>query len=325
MNKNSSRRNFIKKSILTTGVASVGTIGFSANSVISENSNSKLHREVWVAGISQMDLVTKTPQLMVDEITNIIEKIVTYNPDIICLPEVFPFSNVQQQLSLSEKLEMSTIYTSENGKAYNSSVVLDREGVSLGEYRKIHLTEGEIQKGLSCGPIQPPVFQTDFGKIGIQICFDIMWDDGWTKLKEQGAEIVFWPSAYAGGLAVETKARLHKYIVATSTRKNDSKISDFTGETIARTGIWDKNYYCAPINMERVLLHTWPYVNNFDKIRRKYGRKVKITNFHEEEWSVIESLSPDIFVSNIMEEFNLRTFEQHVHESEVAQNKSRIR
>ncbi len=343
MNNNSSRRNFIKKSILTTGVASVGTIGFSANSVISENSNSKLHREVWVAGISQMDLVTKTPQLMVDEITNIIEKIATYNPDIICLPEVFPFSNVQQQLSLSEKLEISRevlihfselakkhncyiicpTYTSENDKIYNSAVLFDRQGVRLGEYRKIHLTEEEINMGLYCGPSNPPLFKTDFGTIGIQICFDIMWDDGWKKLKVQGAEIVFWPSAYAGGVDINTKARQYKYIVATSTHKNTSKICDFTGEVIAKTGIWEDNYYCAPINMERAFLHIWPYVLNFDKIKKKYGRKIKITIYHEEEWAVIESLSPDILVSDVMKEFNFRTYDQLVSESEIAQEKHR--
>ena len=75
--------------------------------------------------------------------------------------------------------------------------------------------------------------------------------------------------------------------------------------------------------MERALLHTWPFVNHFDEIRKKYGRKVKITTFHEEEWSVIESLSPDILVSDVLQEFNLRTFEEHVRESEIDQDKAR--
>lgn len=343
MNKSTSRRNFLKKSALTTGMATVGSYGLANNSSFPEEGNSDHSREIWIAGISQMNLHTKTPQLMVDEIIRIIDKVVTYQPDIICLPEVFPTSNVEQQMSFSEKLEFSkkvlkqfsalakehscyiicSTYTSENGKAYNSAVLFDRNGINLGEYRKIHLTEGEIEAGLTPGPLNPPVFQTDFGKIGIQICFDMLWDDGWTKLKDQGAEIVFWPSAYAGGVMVNTKARQHKYIVASSTRKNTAKISDFTGEVIAQTGIWDKNFYCAPVNMERALLHTWPFVNSFDEIRKKYGRKVKITTFHEEEWSVIESLSRGVLVSDILEEFNLRTFEQHVQGSEVAQDKAR--
>jgi len=49
-----------------------------------------------------------------------------------------------------------------------------------------------------------------------------------------------------------------------------------------------------------------------------YGRKVSITNFHEEQWSIIESLSPDVRVKDILTEFELRTFEQLISDSEVA-------
>jgi len=47
--------------------------------------------------------------------------------------------------------------------------VIDRAGLRMGEYRKIHLPEDEIDIGLTPGPLEPAVFQSDFGKIGIQI------------------------------------------------------------------------------------------------------------------------------------------------------------
>ena len=190
-------------------------------------------------------------------------------------------------------------------------------------YHKIHLTINEIEAGLTPGPLDPPVFNTDFGKIGIQICFDMLWDDGWQALGKKGAEIVFWPSAYAGGQTVNNKASQHKYVVASGTRKDTSKLCDISGETITQTGFWHQNYYCGPVNLEKVFLHTWPYVNRFGEIRKKYGRKVRITTFHEEEWSIIESLSPDVFVSDILKEFDLKTFDQHKHSAEVAQNRAR--
>ncbi len=342
-NKDVSRRNFLKKTAITTGLAAAGSYGLANDLSAPEIIKNRLPREVWIAGISQMDLYTKTPQLMLEEILNITKKTLVYQPDVICLPEVFPTSNVEQKLSLSEKLDASRaaleqfsslakenachvicpVYTSENGKAYNAAVVLDRKGDALGEYRKMHLTTGEIESGLTPGPLDPPVFQTDFGTIGIQICFDIMWDDGWTKLEKQGVEIVFWPSAYAGGEVVNTKAHQHRYVVVTGTRKNTAKICDFTGEVVAQTGIWDKNYYCAPVNLEKAFLHTWPFVNRFDEIRKKYSRKVRIRTFHEEEWSIIESLSPDVKAAAILKEFNLKTYNQLTHEAEIAQTKAR--
>ncbi len=303
----------------------------------------KLPREVWIAGISQMDLQATTPQLMVDEIFRILKEVVVYKPDIICLPEVFPNSNIEQRPGLLEMVKISEnvlhqfsgfakqnscyvicpVYTSEEKKIYNSAVVFDREGLRIGEYRKIHLPEDEIGIGLTPGPLHPPVFQTDFGKIGIQICYDILWDDGWSELRELGAEIVFWPSAFAGGQMVNAKAWEHKYLVASSTRKNTSKLCDITGEVVVQTGIWDKNFYCGSVNLEKVFLPTWPDNRHFSAIREKYGRKVRITNFHEEEWSVIESLSPDVLVADIMTEFRLRTYEQQISDAEIAQTKAR--
>jgi len=337
-----SRRNFIKKSAITTGLAAIGSYGY-ANKASIPNYTEKLPREVWIAGISQMGLQARTPEAMVEMVFRYLNDVTVYQPDIICLPEVFPTSNIEQNLSLSEKVEKSgdildqfssfasqnhcyiicSLYTLENGKVYNSGVVFNREGKNLGEYHKIHLTEGEIENGLTPGQLQPPVFKTDFGTIGIQICFDIEWDDGWTKLRDQGAEIVFWPSAFAGGQAVNMKAIQHKYVVASSTRKNTAKLCDITGEVITQTGIWDRNYYCGAVNLEKAFLHTWPYAQRFDEIREKYGRKVRITTFHEEEWSIIESLAPEINVSDILKEYELKTYEQLMQDSEIVQDRAR--
>lgn len=324
-------------------MAAIGSYAYADNSSISEKISNKLPREVWIAGFSQMGLQTETSSQMVEEILRILKNALFYQPDVICLPEVFPTSNIDQELSLSEKLKISEkvleqfsgfaqqnncyiicpLYTSEDGKAYNAAIVFNRVGQKVGEYRKIHLTEGEIENGLTPGPLQPPVFKTDFGLIGIQICFDIEWDDGWKKLSDQGTEITFWPSAFAGGQALNFKAIQHKYVVASSTRKNTAKLCDISGEVITKTGIWDRNIYCGAVNLEKAFLHTWPYVRRFNEIRKKYGRKVLITTYHEEEWSIIESLSPEIFVADILEEFELETYEKLIKDSEMAQNKAR--
>jgi len=344
MRKNdSSRRNFLKQSALVTGAAALGSYGFTNNSLLQKTLIKKLPREVWIAGISQMDMQTQTPQMMVDEIIRILDNAVVYQPDIICLPETFPVVNINQNPNLSEQLEISEkalqqfsgfakqnncyiicpVVTSSGGKAYNAAVVLDRTGSRLGEYRKIHLTIGEIEFGLTPGPLDPPVFQADFGKFGIQICYDIYWNDGWEKLSEKGAEIVFWPSAFAAGQRVNTKASENHYIVVSSTRKNTSKICDLRGEIIVQTGIWDRNFFCGSVNLEKVLVDAWPHIKHFNEIRKKYGRRVRLTTFHEEQWTVIESLSPDVFVADILKEFGIKTFVQDVREAEKAQIKAR--
>lgn len=290
-----------------------------------------------------MSLRTETAEQMVDKVLNILKDVASYRPDFVCLPEIFPFAMIEKKYKMEEMLEISEkvitlfsefsrlnkcytvcpVYTSSEGKNYNSAVFLDRQGGKIGLYNKIHPTNDEMDDGVNPGALHQQAVQTDFGAVSAQICFDINWDDGWTMLQKQGTKIVFWPSAFDGGKMINTKAWEHKYIVATSTNQNNSKLCDISGETITQTGIWNQYLFCGCINMEKAFIHLWPYVNRFSEIQNKYGREVNITIYHEEQWAIIESNSPDVFVKDILKEFEILTHEEHIRKGELAQNKFR--
>jgi len=65
---------------------------------------------------------------------------------------------------------------------YNACVLLDRRGKVAGIYRKVYpvadLGEDRLEGGVLPGK-SFPVFPCDFGKVGIQICFDMFFDQGW--------------------------------------------------------------------------------------------------------------------------------------------------
>lgn len=339
-----SRRNFIQKTAVTTGIASVAPFGIASNlSSTAPDENKSLH-EVWIAGISQAGLRAKTPELMVEKIMGVLKEVVVYKPDFICLPEAFAFEYIEAKLTFQQRVEFSDkvliqfaefskqnncyticpVFTSSDGRIYNSAVVFDRMGKRIGQYNKIHETEGYVRQGVTCGAMFQPVIQTEFGPIGIQICYDINWEDGWKMLRDQGVKIIFWVSAFDGGKQINMKALQNKCIVASSTNKNVSKVCDMDGETITKTGIWDPNYFCGSLNMEKVFLPTYDYLKEFRDIRRKYGKKIKITTFHEEEWTIIESVSPDILIKDIVKEFNFKSHVDGLREVEILQNKSRV-
>ncbi len=306
--------------------------------------SSRLPREVWVASITQDGMQAGRYEQMIKAILVRMESVVPFQPDIICLPEVFPFANLDSgRPSLEEVAEepigeicrpfaefakkhhchvVCSTYTKEAGRFYNGAVFIGRKGEVIGEYRKMHPTVGEMERGIAPGPLDPPVFETDFGKVGAQICFDIEWNDGWDKLRQKGAEIVFWPSAFGGGSMVNTKAWQNHYCVVSSTRKGTTKICDIDGEEIAKTGHF-ANFVCAPVNLEKAFLHTWPFCRRFAEIHAKYGRKVRIRTFHEEEWSIIESRSADVKIADVMEEFDLKTRDEHIDEADVMQRERR--
>ncbi|MEN8116711.1 MAG: carbon-nitrogen hydrolase family protein [Bacteroidota bacterium] len=344
-NNNKSRRDFIKKTALGTGA--VATLGATSKVQPSEkevSKSEKLPRKVWIATVSQQNVKAKNPEEMISKILKIMEEIVPMNPDIICLPEVFPYAYLPKRPPLSESAEkpigpvtdpfaqfakkhncyvICATYTEDEGKYYNSAVLIDRKGEPVGEYRKMFPTAPEMERGIKPGPIEPPVFDTDFGRIGMQICYDNEWIAGWDKLQKAGAEIVFWASAFSGGEKLNSFARLFNYYVVSSTRKGPARVIDITGDDIATTGIWQQNWVCASINMEKAVVSSWPHFTHFNDIIKKYGQDVRITNLHNEEVSIIESLSAEIKVSEILEEFKFKGKKEELQEVEKVQERNR--
>ena len=90
------------------------------------------------------------------------------------------------------------------GVFYNTAFVLDSDGTYLGKYRKHHLPQlpGFWEKFyFRPGNLGYPVFQTAVGPIGVYICYDRHFPEGWRALGLGGARIVFNPSATSRGLS----------------------------------------------------------------------------------------------------------------------------
>jgi beta-ureidopropionase len=339
-----SRRKFVRETAVATGMATMAATGLADGLSIPGPEGSRNLREVWIAGVSQMGLRAKTPELMVEKIFGILNEVILYRPDFVCLPEAFPFEYVETKLTFPQRVEVSNkvlqqfaefskqnncyticpVFTSSEGRIYNSAVVFNRTGKKIGQYNKIHETVGYVKGGVTCGAMFQPAVQTEFGPVGIQICYDINWEDGWKMFRDQGVKMIFWCSAFDGGEQLNMKALQNKCIVASGTNKNVSKLCDIDGTTIATTGIWEPNFYCGRINLEKVFLPLYDYLKECREIRRKYGRKVRITYFHAEEWTIIESLSPDLFISDIVSEYNLKNHVEGLKEAEIIQARSRV-
>lgn len=344
--KHINRRSFVKNtSAGTFGAAALGfsNLAFADNKDKQEEKVYEKPREVWIAAITKEGIEGNTQKETIQAALRQMENAVPYKPDIYCLPETF-LDPAQRSLETNAEdgsgrvagpfMEFARkhncyiicpINTVENGRYYNAAVVIDRQGKKIGEYRKCRITESEVDEvGLTPGPIDPPVFKTDFGTIGIQICFDIEWPESWRLLAKKGAEIVFWPSAFAAGKKLNTKAWENQYVLVSSTLKNTTKIVDITGEDVATSGNWSRWGVCAPVNLEKAFLASWPYVQRFPDIQKKYGRKVRIYSLHEEEFSVIESMSADVKIADVMKEFNLKTYRDHLAAAQAKQDAKRV-
>jgi N-carbamoylputrescine amidase len=142
---------------------------------------------------------------------------------IICFQELFtthwfPREMDKRYFSLAEKVDGLTIGTMqklakeygvvlicpifeiEEDSFYNSAIVINADGETLGSYRKIHVPQiplWEERYYFSSGNHGFPVFKTKFAPIGIQICWDNFFPEGSRILALKGAKILFSPTAAA--------------------------------------------------------------------------------------------------------------------------------
>jgi beta-ureidopropionase len=117
-------------------------------------------------------------------------------------PTVERFSALAAQLGIVMVLPM---YEQEQpGVLYNTAAVLDADGSYLGKFRKTHIPQvkGFWEKFyFRPGNLGYPVFDTAVGKVGVYICYDRHFPEGWRALGLGGAQLVFNPSATSRGLS----------------------------------------------------------------------------------------------------------------------------
>ena len=90
------------------------------------------------------------------------------------------------------------------GFLYNTAAVIDADGSYLGKYRKTHIPQvkGFWEKFyFRPGNLGYPVFDTAAGRVGVYICYDRHFPEGWRALGINGAQVVFNPSATSRGLS----------------------------------------------------------------------------------------------------------------------------
>ena len=122
--------------------------------------------------------------------------------------ESVPGPTVERFAALAKELGIVVVlpvYEEEApGILYNTAAVVDADGRYLGKYRKTHIPQvkGFWEKFyFRPGNGGYPIFDTAVGKVGVYICYDRHFPEGWRILGLNGAEIVFNPSATHRGLS----------------------------------------------------------------------------------------------------------------------------
>jgi predicted amidohydrolase len=117
---------------------------------------------------------------------------------------------------------------------YNTAVLIGRNGKYAEKYRKVYLPREEFEGGLTPGS-EFPVFDTDFGKVGMMICWDVEYADPARGLALRGAEMILMPIWGGSEPLARARAIENHVFVVSSGYDFPSAVYDPAGETLART------------------------------------------------------------------------------------------
>jgi deaminated glutathione amidase len=93
----------------------------------------------------------------------------------------------------------------ENGKVYNTALLIDPSGIELARYQKVHLFDVNLPDGntyqesstVMAGSHIPPVYSSkDLGTMGLSVCYDVRFPELYRHLSQLGADILFVPAAF---------------------------------------------------------------------------------------------------------------------------------
>ncbi|MCF8243021.1 MAG: hypothetical protein K9J16_16715 [Melioribacteraceae bacterium] len=134
------------------------------------------------------------------------------------------------------------LYEKDGDKTFDSSPVINTDGEIIGITRMIHITDYACfhEKGYyDPGDTNVPVYETEFGKIGVAICYDRHYPEYMRALALNGAEIVFVPQAGAVGewpeglyeAEMRVAAFQNGYFTALCNRVGEEECLTFSGES----------------------------------------------------------------------------------------------
>jgi predicted amidohydrolase len=241
-------------------------------------------RKITIASINLRPRGTASAAESVQQFLNTIEETVHQKTDVILLPEgITVVGTGKQYADVAETIPGPTtvrlgelakkhhsyvaagIYEREGPAIYNTAVLVNRDGEVAGKYRKVYLPREEIERGLTPGN-DYPVFHTDFGTVGLMICYDVFFADPARALATRGAEVILMP--IWGGDETLGKARAieNRVFVAASGYDYPTYIMDPDGEILAGTRK-DRTAAIATIDLNKRYLQ--PHLGDM------HGRRMK--------------------------------------------------
>lgn len=224
------------------------------------------------------------------------------------------FSRKAQECRCYIVVPMSLMEDAKKNLYFNAAVLIGRDGQVVGIYRKVHVAvetgSDSLEEGVTPGK-EEPVFECDFGKLGIQICFDMEFDYGWSELARKGADLVAWPTASPQTAHPAARAMQYGYFIVSSPHHNNASIFEPTGKIAAQVRPPER-LLVQELDLSYAILPWSTALRQGDLLRQKYGEKVGFRYYSEEDCGIFWSNDPNLTIGQMVRSVGLAEAEDEL-------------
>ena len=124
-------------------------------------------------------------------------------------PAVLHFQKVCKELKVVMPI---SVYEKDGNTFYNSVAMIDADGTNLGTYRKTHIPDDHYYQEkfyFTPGNTGFKVFDTEYGRVGVGICWDQWFPETARCLALKGADIILYPTAIGSEPILEVDSSGH--------------------------------------------------------------------------------------------------------------------
>jgi predicted amidohydrolase len=275
--------------------------------------------------------------LPLDQIAALVDKEGARGADIIALPETCRGQNSRTQepldgptitamSALASKHQtyiVCPIDRKDGARRFNTQVLIDRRGKVAAKYDKMYPYWSEFAAN-QVPPVQPgesvTVVSTDFGRVGLAICFDANWAPLWQRIGDFGAELVIWSSAYSAGRSLQSHAIQHNYYIMSSTQVPDCLVFDIDGEQL----LYEHNNVADNINVSRhtfdldrcVFHQDFNLPTKLANLLKEHGDDVEREKWLPQEgWFVLRAKRPGVSARELAQKGGLEERRPYINRS----------
>jgi predicted amidohydrolase len=268
-----------------------------------------------------------------EEIVDVVDREGARGVDLIALPETWTNQGLNQPERLdgpviSAMAELACRHQTyivcpldrqdqEGERRVNSAVLLDRAGRVAGIYDKVYpyWSEFALLPTVQIGNAAP-VFETDFGRVGLAICFDVNFPEVWKELADNGAELVIWPSAYSAGTTLQAHALNHHYAIVTATQTGDCLVYDIDGQELLDEKSDDITISRITLDLDRGIYHENFNLDKRDRLLAEHDDDVALErHLRREQWFILRAKRPGVSARSLARAYGLEELRDYVDRS----------